>query len=615
MRLPAPGPGRPIALPPSSGKAGPIGPGAGPLLTEYLLPTVLPTQAQEKMARMLKIGNEVDWTRAAERVIGSKIAGCEWHVEDPDKETIDDDYKGDKAEVAKDLYHLLDDPQGEIPLDDIGRRMSRRSFLRVTSRHMGFAGSGAWMYDMRDPSGAPHGLLYIRPDRLTPSCNKAGILQGWYLDKRPGDPGTPIAIEDLYLLQFEPPDMGFFGMGLIETALAKAINNGLIDRHYSALLASGGRISGVMAPKEGVIEDDGVFKQIERDWRNVVEQPEAARRLQIVRAPVDFIQTTQSVGEMQIIDLMYHNRDALLALWGVPLSQLGGTVAAGLNSGSTKDKDEAALWQSAIHDRLEEIQEAMQAIADLYEPLLGWKPTVCFDRPQFDDETPAFERAKVAAGMPLRNKERREMLGLDPFDDPALDNAIWMPVNVVAMAMAPDEETGTIPPDQGAGVSAVAPAMPAPTSPGEMAVPGAPGSNTGATGTPVPPRGGTSAPPMPMKATEAKGKASAVAPNPYAPPIRVRGVMQTGAKRLKQNIDRTVTPRLTRAVEAALREQRDAIAAAVEKNWSLIEKHGGRDESMWWREGNIAKPIAAATVGVAEAVSEHIGDVLDGVQH
>ena len=50
-------------------------------------------------------------------------------------------------------------------------------------------------------------------------------------------------------------------------------------------------------------------------------------RAQIVRAPVEFTSTVMGVGEMQIIDLMYHNRDALLALWGVPLSQLGGTAA------------------------------------------------------------------------------------------------------------------------------------------------------------------------------------------------------------------------------------------------------------------------------------------------
>ena len=249
MSISLPAPARRVVAPPAlpRAKAGPIGPGAGPLMTEYLLPTVLATDAQQKMSRALKIGHDVDWVRAAERAIYSKIVGCEWHIEDPDGETIDDEYKGERAEIAIQAYTFLTNPQGEIPLKEVGRRMTRRQLLTVTSRQMGVCGNGAWMYDMRDNFGIPRAILYIRPDRLTPVCNKAGVLQGWLLDKKPGDPGTPIAIEDLYLLQFEPPDVGVFGVGLIESAVAKAVNNGLIDRHYSALLASGGRISGIIA--------------------------------------------------------------------------------------------------------------------------------------------------------------------------------------------------------------------------------------------------------------------------------------------------------------------------------------------------------------------------------
>ena len=603
MSLHLPAPARRVVAPSPlpRAKAGPVGPGAGPLMTEYLLPTVLSTDAQQKMSRALKIGHDVDWIRAAERAIYSKIVGCEWHIEDPDGETIDDEYQGERAELAIQAYTFLTNPQGEIDLKDVGRRMTRRQLLTVTSRQMGICGNAAWMYDMRDNFGVPHAILYIRPDRLTPICNKAGVLQGWVLDKKPGDPGTPIAIEDLSLLQFEPPDVGVFGVGLIESAIAKAINNGLIDRHYSALLASGGRISGIIAPKEGAITDDGVFKQLERDWRNVVEQPEAARRAQIVRAPVEFTSTVMGVGEMQIIDLMYHNRDALLALWGVPLSQLGGTAASGLNSGETRKYDEAALWQGAVHDRLEEIGEAYQAVLDMYEPILGYAPTFCWDEPEQDDDTPAFDRAQKAAGMPLRNKERRALVGLEPFDDPALDNAIWMPVNVVSMAMAPDED-GNVPDE--VGVREVSHPESVSEEPGETADETPAVRESANQQAPTAARGGT--------AKASLGKATAYVPNPYAPPIKVMGVLDTGVRRLRDRVDETVVPRLTRAVEAGLKEQRDAIAAAVEAHWSSIVLHGGRDETMWWRPGSgVEKAIKSATGGVSEAVSTHIADALN----
>lgn len=624
LSFPTPVRRSPPALAPPDVKAGPVGPGAGPLMTEWLLPSVLGQSAEHRIRQALKLGHEVDWIRAAERVISSKIIGCEWHIEDPDGETIDDEWKGSPSAI--DAYHLLVDPQAEIPIGEVGRRMSRRQWLGLSSRHLGVTGTAAWMLDMRDSDGkgAPHALLYVRPDRLTPECTDKGVLIRWLLDKRPGFPGTPVPLEDIILLQFEPPDHGYFGRGLIESSIAKAINNGLIDRHYSAVLAAGGRISGIISPKEGVIDDDAVYQTLLNDWRNIVEQPEAARRAQVVRAPVDFTQTVMSIADMRIIEFMTQNRDALLALWGVPLTMLNGQNAGstGLNGGESRKYDEAALWQSAVHDRLEEIGEGFQAILDLFEPAIGWAPKLCWDEPSYDDDSPAFERAYKAQAQPLRNSERRAILGLEPIGDPELDNQIWMPVQLVAMAQAPDEE-GEWPERTGKSeIQIVDNAEPVAQVPGQMGTdvpavapkPAAPGSPNGRPGTAAPARGAIGTPSGPSRAMGSQGKAhlkaSAEAIGPYAPPIKVRGVIQTGAVRLRDNIDRRVTPRLESALEAALRDQRDAVAAAVERHWAAIVKHDGKDETMYYRESKIGKPILTSAAGVAQVVSEHIEEVL-----
>ena len=92
-------------------KAGPIGPGAGVLTTEYLMPMLLPTDPARKMRMAMSVGQEVSWIRAAERVISGKIGGdpdlsgaVKWHLEDPDGDTIDDEYKDERAVEA---YRLL----------------------------------------------------------------------------------------------------------------------------------------------------------------------------------------------------------------------------------------------------------------------------------------------------------------------------------------------------------------------------------------------------------------------------------------------------------------------------------------------------------------------------
>ena len=195
-----------------------------------------------------------------------------------------------------------------------------------------------------------------------------------------------------------------FPPGLVESALTKALLNGAIDQHFAQMLEGGGRLAGILAPKQGAIEDDGVYNQMVRDSRNITEQPESARRLQVMRAPVDFIRTAATTAEMQVIDLMTKNRDDLLALWGVPLSQIGGSTAAGLNSGDVRKYDEAALWQNAVHPRLEELAEGIQPLLDRWEPYMGWAPKLVLEEPEFDDDSPRYDKVQKSQFVALTER-------------------------------------------------------------------------------------------------------------------------------------------------------------------------------------------------------------------
>lgn len=604
----------PAEASPPLAKAGPLGPGAGVLMTEYNLSNVLGTmmgqKGAERMSRAMKMAIEVDWIRSAERAVRDALVRCEWHLEDPDEEVIDLEYSDP---VAVKAYELLREPQGQLELQEVGRRQTRRQQLTLTSRHMGAAGNSAWMVDAEDGLGLPHAILYVRPDRLTPSCTDAGVLTGWVLDKRPGFEGTPIELHELILLQLDPPDVGVFGPGLVESAATKAINSGLIDKHFQTVLTSGGRISGVLSPREGVIPDD-VFDQLVRDWRNITEQPDAARRLQIVKAPVEFTSTVQSAAEMALIELMDHYRDAGLALWGVPLTMLNGQNAGsvGLNGGESRKYDEAVLWQSAVANRLEEIREAYQVILDRWEPVLGWAPKLVYDPPDYDDETPAYDRAQKARELPMRTKERRALVGLEPFGDPSLDNAIILPIGLSIMAMAPDEDTGKIPPE-------MSPDVPEEDRPPELP----PGPLPLPPGTPAGPPNqlpkGTPPEQMPpamqaMQRAVASASKADLELRAKALPTKVGGqkVLTTGARRLRNELDQRLTPKVTSAVASALDRQGDAIAAAVERNWSTIVENKGKDTTAWWREGDAVERALLPGIGtVAEQVESHIARAFD----
>jgi hypothetical protein len=404
-------------------KAGPVGPGAGPLLTEYALSSVLKRTPQEVMKQAANLWREVAWIRAAERVISGTVAGSPipgasanegkvgWHLEDPDGETIDDDYEGEPR--AKEAYELLCHPQAKT---DAPQKLTRRELWNLTSRHMGICGPAFWYKDQQDSYGIPASYLYIRPDRLYPIPDDTGNLAYWLLDAdKKGKTPQRFEVTDLVQFNLELPDDGFFGVGLVVSAINKIQFGQALDRHVTSVVASGGRLSGIIAPKAGVIDNDNIYQQLVRDWRNIAEQPEAAKRAQVVRYPVEFTKTVADLQQLEVVKLLSNNRDELLELWGVPLSQIGGSPAAGLNSGDVRKFDRAALIQNAVEPRCDVMAERIQIEMDDWQPYLGWAPKFSFDVPQLEDDSPRYDKVQKSLGVPMKGSERRELLGLDPL--------------------------------------------------------------------------------------------------------------------------------------------------------------------------------------------------------
>src|ERR1700690_913178 len=135
-------------------KAGPVGPGSGVLMTEFPLSTRANEQTpQARMRQAWKLGIEVPWIRAAELVIAGKIQGLEWHIEDGDDTTIDDDYK---AGDGQDLKTWVEKPMATLP---VGQQMFRTALWRLTIRHIGLCGNSFWYLDAMNTFGEPNAIL------------------------------------------------------------------------------------------------------------------------------------------------------------------------------------------------------------------------------------------------------------------------------------------------------------------------------------------------------------------------------------------------------------------------------------------------------------------------
>lgn len=421
-----------------------LGVGAAAMTTQPMAPWVNTSPnlgVTQKFMRAAAGYWKSDWVvRAAERTLSGKFSTVDWHLEDENDVEIDDEYPDKRYQAPR---ILLEQPQAALdPADRQTNASTRRELWSITARHMGVCGNAFWYFDRMEPvAKTPLAILYIAPWRMTPSFTKGGNLTGWVLDwSEESQSGTPLTLDEVLQFSLEPPDEGAFAPGLVASALGLIHLNRLSMEHASSVLASGGRLAGIISAKDAVstIPDDK-FQQLVRDFRTINELPDAAKRTNIIQGPIDFTRQAATLEELDLIPLMASVRDDILALWGVPYSQLGGTSAVGLSSGDVRKYDEAALWQNAIHQRLVPFTEKVQYhLLDRYTDL-GITVELEIDEPEFDDDGPKFDLLQKSAGTPMRTIERRALIGLEPFNDPILDNAIWLPSDLIQVGVAPDE--------------------------------------------------------------------------------------------------------------------------------------------------------------------------------
>lgn len=414
--------------------------GTGPGVVAYSTSVPL-WNASKNPRKLMRQAQELyrthDVIHQVEHRVSSTAAGVKWHLEDDQGEEIDAKHE------LRAFLDLMEYPQANIPIKI--EKMSRRSLWQVAMRHGGLCGLAFWYLDQRDGLyGVPQSFLYINPARMWAVYDKAGNTIGWKLDADDdGQGGVPIELDEILKYTYDPPDLGAYPIGIVESAGRKAFLNRMTTDHEANTLASGGRLSGIFAPKEtsNISVDD--WAQFVRDWRNIAEDPNAAKRAQIAKQPIEHIRTSATPQELEIAEVWKLSREDIYAAWGLPQSQQGINQPSGLNSGETKGYDEAVLWQGPVHSRLEPFHEMVQGFLDDVKRKGGPAVELVLEEPEFDDETPLYDRAQKAVDQPLTDNDRRAILGLDPLPDYGPDGkplglAIYRPGTLTLVGQGPE---------------------------------------------------------------------------------------------------------------------------------------------------------------------------------
>lgn len=489
------------------------------------------------------------WVNAAERAVTGKFANVDWHLEDEN----DDEISDDAGTLQKQARDLLEKPQAALPRTAT-QGLSRRSLWSLTSRHMGLCGTTFWFADQMDLNGIPFAFLYINPVRMTPVSNPSGYLIGYRLDAEPWDinSGYPLTLDEVLRFDLDPGDTGHWGIGLAEAS-------GILDelwmlaaRHSGGVLGSGGRIAGITMPKPGVEMDDDAWKSLVRDMRSISEDPNATKRNLILKKPMDFIRTAASPQELDLFKGLELERDDILGYWGVPKSQIGLDVPTGLNSGGTKDRDLQVLWQGSVHSRLVPFAEVIQfQLLDRFKAV-GLTLELEIEEPDFTEDKPRYENAQLALSQPLRNRERREVLGLEPFGDPILDEAVWMPLSMTAMFTAPDAQGK----------------------------------------------------PVPQQEVEEQAEPSTIEAKATVGKRPLMG--------LRRQVDAKWLPRVQASVAEVLRDQRAEVTAKAKRHAEHLRRKP-TDHVVWWDEKKWDRLLADALKGHASAIAEQVASHVDTI--
>lgn len=415
--------------------------GPGAFVMEYNEPLSRHRRDPQKWMKYAQsVSRKNPWVNTAEAIISGKGSTLEWHLEDPNNETIDDENPGGPA--AQTALAILERPNPQ---------MTRAKLWNITLRHMGVCGNAFWYLDQRDGlAGTPLRVFYINPARMRPSTDKQGNLTGWVLDAEDTyefeagrTTGIPLQIEEIVHFTLEPPDWGYLGHGLVEAAENLLALNSSAERYLTQVMATGGRRGHFIGPKDGRMDDD-VFQALVAGLRNVAESPDAAKRNIVTKGPLEATPqavTPNEVGAMGVLTEM--REDLVSGVWRVPLSQLGVPLPAGLNSGDSRKWEEAALWQNAIEPRLKAFAETVQfELLDRWKAL-GSELNLVLETPEFDDATPAWDLLEKSKAAPVTWNEQRALVGLDPLPDydgggNPLGVRITMPNTVVQIAVGPD---------------------------------------------------------------------------------------------------------------------------------------------------------------------------------
>jgi phage portal protein BeeE len=430
---------------------------SGPLLS------VLGASYQEKAAAYLR-AYKTSWFYKAESRISRDFANLTWTLSYEDSE-------GDNAEEivapANNVpFASLDPLEQFLRLSErpnpyqTGRQLKQQSQIRLdmTGRALIYLEGG-------DGGGLPTAMYGISPSRMWPSHNAKGELVGWVLDRNSPSGGTPFSADEIVAIEYAGIDDP---VGVIEAIYAQVPLTDLIARHVGDVLTTGGRLAGMISPKNRSLDEDE-YQDVLRAWRNVSSDPNAGRRLLVFPEPMDWTSGASTPTELGIPELSALTRDEILTAFPISPYMLGIPQPHGLASGEIRREERHDYWEATQHPRVEIWEDAIQQqLIPRYEAAVGRPLDMDIEEPNLDDAETLTIKATAYQSLVAIGFDAKESVGavglshikwnglpasLDPVEKQKRADQMAAQLAGGAPGQTPEQggDTGPQPPQNGPG--------------------------------------------------------------------------------------------------------------------------------------------------------------------
>jgi hypothetical protein len=310
------------------------GPGAIAMTQGTMLDSMRGMDPQQRAKKFLQ-AYRVGWFFKAGRRISQDVGALEIRVAFQDSELDGDETVVKDPGLQVDLEDLEPEVQLVRLLNKPNPKQSGRAFRQEAQIRLDFAGSTFTYLEGvgEDPMALPTALYGISPARMWPARDKAGNIFGWVMDADKTGGGVPFsANEIIHTSNASEQDGDIWGVSIVEAVFAEVPLTALMARHTADVLSTGGRLAGMLWPKERTL-DEGEFEDAQRAWRNVANDPNAARRLLMFPEPMEFNKGAATPAEIGIPELASLHQTQVLTAFPMSPQMLGVPAPAGLNSG------------------------------------------------------------------------------------------------------------------------------------------------------------------------------------------------------------------------------------------------------------------------------------------